>query len=539
MSLPETTGFRPDGRWPRTTPQAAGLSEEPLAALDADFAGGRLPLIDAFLVVRGGAIAFERTYEHDYGAIYANEARRRGPLNPHLTGAYNCFDPHWHPYHHGTRAHSMQSITKSVTATIIGIAIEQGDFRAPLDTPVLAYFDATRVQHLDERKRRMTLRHVLTMTTGLEWDESLPYNDPRNPTASMEASRDWVQYVIDLPMAGEPGAAFAYSSGATQLLAHVFERVAGQDIETYARRRLFGPLGIHEYHWKRTPLGVVDTEGGLFLTAGDLARIGQLHLHRGRWQDRQLVAAEFLTDALSPQADAGKGWKYGYQWWLYPQGPQPVWAARGFGGQQLLVFPEEDLIVVTTAWDILAQTPLLEPVLARIRESVAHPPIVTANVQRSKEARYRQLTAQLAALLTGERNGLANSANMAALLHQTLPSLNWVGFYFLQGGALVLGPFQGRVACTRIAVGRGVCGAAAERRETVIVPDVHDFPGHIACDAASRSEIVVPLLQDGRLLGVLDLDSPQVARFDQEDADGLHAAVDVLLQGSELGRYAD
>ena len=157
----------------------------------------------------------------------------------------------------------------------------------------------------------------------------------------------------------------------------------------------------------------------------------------------------------------------------------------------------------------------------------------------SKEAHYRELTAQLAALLVGERHGLANAANMSALLYQSLPSLNWVGFYFLQGGELVLGPFQGKVACTRIAMGRGVCGVAAERRDTLVVPDVHAFPGHIACDSASQSEIVVPLLQGGRLLGVLDLDSPQVATFDQEDAAGLNAAVGVLLECSELSQYAD
>jgi L-methionine (R)-S-oxide reductase len=157
----------------------------------------------------------------------------------------------------------------------------------------------------------------------------------------------------------------------------------------------------------------------------------------------------------------------------------------------------------------------------------------------SKGAHYRELTAQLAALLVGERHGLANAANMSALLYQTIPALNWVGFYFLQGGELVLGPFQGKVACTRIAMGRGVCGAAAQRRETLVVADVHAFPGHIACDSASQSEIVVPLLQGGRLLGVLDLDSPQLARFDQEDAIGLNAAVGVLLESSELSRYAD
>jgi L-methionine (R)-S-oxide reductase len=165
--------------------------------------------------------------------------------------------------------------------------------------------------------------------------------------------------------------------------------------------------------------------------------------------------------------------------------------------------------------------------------------VVSAQTGPSKAAAYEELNGQLAALFAGERDGLANAANMAALLNQALPRLNWVGFYFLQGGELVLGPFQGKVACVRIALGSGVCGSAAERRETVVVPDVHAFPGHIACDAASRSEIVVPLLQNGRLLGVLDLDSPELARFDQEDAAGLTAAVGLLLQCSELGRFVD
>ncbi|HME38332.1 MAG TPA: GAF domain-containing protein [Steroidobacteraceae bacterium] len=165
--------------------------------------------------------------------------------------------------------------------------------------------------------------------------------------------------------------------------------------------------------------------------------------------------------------------------------------------------------------------------------------LVNSDAGLPKAAQYHGLQRQLAALMAGERNGLANAANMAALLYQGLPDLNWVGFYFLHGRELVLGPFQGKVACVRIPLGRGVCGTAAERRDTVIVPDVHAYPGHIACDAASRSEIVVPMLQNGRLLGVLDLDSPQLARFDQDDAAGLNAAVGLLLQCSELGRFID
>ena len=165
--------------------------------------------------------------------------------------------------------------------------------------------------------------------------------------------------------------------------------------------------------------------------------------------------------------------------------------------------------------------------------------IATANPNLSKAAAYRDLNQQLAALFSGERNGLANAANMCALLYQGLPGLNWAGFYFVRGGELVLGPFQGKVACVRIALGRGVCGTAAARRETIVVPDVNEFPGHIACDTASRSEIVVPLIKRGRLLGVLDLDSPDLARFDQEDRSGLNSAVALLLDSSDLGNLSD
>jgi GAF domain-containing protein len=155
--------------------------------------------------------------------------------------------------------------------------------------------------------------------------------------------------------------------------------------------------------------------------------------------------------------------------------------------------------------------------------------------QLPKAALYRELQEQLSAVFAGERDGLANAANMTALLFEALPDLNWAGFYFLKGTELVLGPFQGKLACVRIALGRGVCGTAAERRETLIVPDVHAFAGHIACDSASRSEIVVPLIEGARLLGVLDLDSPHADRFDAEDGAGLNAAAALLVRCSDLG----
>ena len=146
-----------------------------------------------------------------------------------------------------------------------------------------------------------------------------------------------------------------------------------------------------------------------------------------------------------------------------------------------------------------------------------------------KTALYAGLAEDLRALLHGERDVIANAANMASLIYHTLPDVNWVGLYLLKDGELVLGPFHGRPACVRIALGRGVCGTAAARRETILVPDVSAFPGHIACDSASRAELVVPLIEQGRLLGVLDLDSPVPARFDQTDREGCETLAAIYL----------
>jgi GAF domain-containing protein len=154
--------------------------------------------------------------------------------------------------------------------------------------------------------------------------------------------------------------------------------------------------------------------------------------------------------------------------------------------------------------------------------------------QTSKAELYDQLAAQLSSLLAGEHDLIANAANFASLIFLALPDLNWAGCYFLKNDELVLGPFQGRPACVRIALGQGVCGTAAANRATTIVPSVHDFPGHIACDSASNSEIVVPLMKDERLIGVLDLDSPVIGRFDDEDAAGLNRLVSIFVEASEI-----
>ena len=154
----------------------------------------------------------------------------------------------------------------------------------------------------------------------------------------------------------------------------------------------------------------------------------------------------------------------------------------------------------------------------------------THTLTGSKPEQYAQLVAQARALTHGEPDRIANAANLAALVYHALPDLNWVGFYFYAGTELVVGPFQGQPACVRIALDKGVCGAAASTRKTQRVADVDAFPGHIACDAASRSELVVPLVRDDRLIGVFDLDSPRIARFDEEDQQGLEAIARVFQE---------
>ena len=170
----------------------------------------------------------------------------------------------------------------------------------------------------------------------------------------MEATNDWMHFVIDKPMTEEPGTHFNYSSGASALLAHIFKRETGQDIDTYGQAHLFAPLGMR-HHWKHPYGDVVDTEGGLYLSGGDLAKIGYLFLNDGVWEGKRLVSHDWVATSLTPFIDTGwQGLKYGYKWWLQPlaDGHETVWHGIGFGGQRLMVFPAEQMIATFTAWDI-------------------------------------------------------------------------------------------------------------------------------------------------------------------------------------------
>jgi len=346
------------GGWPIATPESVGLDPKVLDAFAADIAAGKYGYIDSLLVIRHGRIAYDRTYPHDYAKIYGKEAKEPGALNAHdPTGPYNYFNPWWHPFYRRGDLHTWQSVTKTVTSVIIGAARARGEF-PDLSTPVLKFFDESKVANIDERKRRVTIRHLLTMTGGFDWDEELPYNDPNNAASLMEASFDWVEFAIGRRMAREPGTVFNYNSGETQILSYIFHVATGRDIEEYAAEHLFAPLGIERFFWKRTPAGPVDTEGGLYLNPHDMAKIAYLYLKKGLWEGRPIVTPEWVADSVSPKVDVDKGGvKYGLKWWLFPygEGPKAAWAGSGFGGQMPVILPEYDLVFVITGWNILPE----------------------------------------------------------------------------------------------------------------------------------------------------------------------------------------
>jgi CubicO group peptidase (beta-lactamase class C family) len=349
----------PGKQWPRATPVALGLNAAVLDSLDAEIMAGKYGYIDRMLVIRHGAVAYDRAYTNDYTKIYVDSVAVRGALNMHdFTGPFNYYNSWWHPYYQRGALHTLQSVTKTVTSAVIGTAVTRGEFPS-LDTPILRYFDTTKVANIDDRKRRITIRHLLTMTGGLDWNESLPYTDPNNTATGLETSPDWIAYTIDRPMMREPGTKFNYSSGESALPAHIFRQATGQDVEEYAARHLFAPLGIEHWFWKRTPSGTADTEGGLYLEASDLARIWYLFTRDGMWNGTRVLSSDWVRQSTTPAvatSAAPNAAQYGLKWWLYPDPLDPkkfVWTGSGFGGQFPMAFPDLDLVVVFNAWNIL------------------------------------------------------------------------------------------------------------------------------------------------------------------------------------------
>ena len=341
--------------WPSASPKSVGIDEKALAALDAEIAAGKYGNMDGLTIIRHGKLIFDKRYPHDYDKIYGEDAKKQSPLNAHdPSGHYNYYSSWWHPWYQRGELHSLQSVSKTITSIIVGVARTRGDF-PDIDTPVMKFFDPSKVANVDDRKRRMTIRHLLTMSAGLDWNEGLPYSDPKNTGSQMEVASDWVEYTINRPMAHEPGEKFAYNSGATQILAHVFRVATGIDIEEYAVRHLFTPLGIKQFYWKRSPSGLVDAEGGIYLRPRDVAKLWYMFLKGGKWDGKQIVSPEWVKDSLTPHMDLGPNAKYGLKWWLYPYGPDKkylAWSGNGFGGQFPIVLPEYDIVAVYTAWNV-------------------------------------------------------------------------------------------------------------------------------------------------------------------------------------------
>ena len=363
--------------WQIAQPAVVGLSEGSLSAIHKDIESGRYGYIDAFLVARQGKLVFEQYYQHDYPSIYRQEAATPGALvvnDP--SGPYNYFNPWWHPYYRDTSLHSMQSVTKSVVSALVGIAISRGDF-PDLITPVLQFFDEADVDNVDQRKRDMAVRDLLTMSDGLLWDENLPYNDPENSFAVMATAHNWVQYTLDLPMGTEPGTTFNYNSGATLILGHIFRLATGIDIEEYAVEHLFAPLGIDDYYWDRTPYGLTDTQEGLYLSARSLAKIAQLFLQKGRWLDEQVIPATWVEESIAPHYPIGAAGDeaYGYLWWSQPytfkEKTLRAYFGKGFGGQRPIFLPELDTVIVLTGWNILPGQPFFHAMEAIERVTTA------------------------------------------------------------------------------------------------------------------------------------------------------------------------
>lgn len=318
-------------------------------SVNIEINNGEYGLIDRFMVVQNEKIIADFKYKQEYRSI----AQKYDTTNHQ----YNYNHPDWHPYFKDTELHTLQSVTKSVTSILLGIAFDSLE-QYNVNTRVMPLFSDYVVEAKDQRKNSITIEDLLTMRSGLEWNEG-NYTDPLDDCIIMEASKQWIPYVLNKPTDTIPGTSFEYNSGASVLLGKIVRIISGKRIDKYAEEKLFGPLGITEYYWKITPEGEVDTEGGLYLKAEDLAKLGALFLNKGKWENQQIVSEAWVKASTTPVvSDVNPNNEnkvgYGYQWWVpyHTNGEAQIFAGYGFGGQFLMVAPEYDLIVVFNGWNI-------------------------------------------------------------------------------------------------------------------------------------------------------------------------------------------
>lgn len=303
----------PTQDWPVSTPEEQGMDAAALQAMLDRVDADKLNL-HGILIIRHGAIVQEKYY----------------------------------PGHKRAERHIQYSVTKSFVSTLCGIALDQGKIKS-VDQPVRDFFPDKTFANPDPRKDAMTLENLLTMTSGLGWEEGDP------AYSAMYRAADWVNWVMGLPQVKAPGEVFNYCSGCSHVLLQAVEQAVGGDAIGFARQNLFGPLGIRDFDWERNPQGDAIGGWGLALTARDMAKLGYLYLHHGEWDGRQVVSAQWVQAATTQHADPEGRLGYGYQWWLYDT--HGAYAALGKSGQTIFVIPDLDVIVVTTA-DIVDHDPI-------------------------------------------------------------------------------------------------------------------------------------------------------------------------------------
>ncbi len=247
--------------------------------------------------------------------------------------------------------HDVRSISKSVVSLLVGIAVDRGLIRS-IDEPVFTFFPGFASLRTPE-KDRILVRHLLTMSSGIEWDEERPYTDPENSEIRMIFAPDSYRYAFEQPMASEPGKVWKYSGGSTTLLAAIVEKVTGKSLLAFARESLFTPLGITDVEWLNVPNGQPAAASGLRLRPRDLAKVGQLFLNGGAWNGKRVVSAAWLQESIEPRFTGWNSNRYGYQWWLGRSAVKDRiidWtAAWGLGGQRLFILPTYDAVAVVTA----------------------------------------------------------------------------------------------------------------------------------------------------------------------------------------------
>ncbi len=348
---PQTGPGWPGEEWPTATSSEVGIDPEAIEALVADIEAGTYGLIDHFTLVRHGRMVADYHFEQDYETIAA--------AYDTTNHQYNYDHPDWHPYYRDTDLHTLQSVTKSITSAALGIAVDRGTIPS-VEVPALSFFEDYDPDLSDPWKADMVLEDLLTMRSGIEWAEDTPYTDPNNSCILMEASDEWVPFVLGHPMDADPGTVWEYNSGASVLLGKIVQVATGQRIDDWARENLFQPIGIDEFYWKITPAGEVDTEGGLYLSAHDLARIGYLFLRGGMWEGERILSEEWIATSTAPVVldinpdNSGSDPGYGYQWWVPDHDGERtlIFAGNGYGGQFLLVAPDWDIVAVFNGWNI-------------------------------------------------------------------------------------------------------------------------------------------------------------------------------------------